>query len=357
MICAALLKTQVPCSGKAKYCIYYDNQYHLVCHKHTLSTANAVLPDTYRSINDIPSLMRASVFYSDNDDRVDDDIAQSCLASLNEIGNLDIKVSERLPPLLGMDRFKTNMNGWILEISMHPERMNDLQIADCVQNKIQQHGLDLFMPIYKTATGVRMSKLKDKCHYAQLRKSYYPFDMMIWTDAKVCEFVEHMCGLLETLHNNRICHGNLNNGTIGFLEADDPTSARLTSSTEITLWRDMYGRYIPETQALVKTTNHKYACIRASMHNTTSRYDDFESLLYLMLDLQGTILPWSNIQSARRMLQAKKDFISNPEVFVSDHRSVDVISQLCEMINMGAFDSMPDYKVLTPLFKRVALYQ
>lgn len=319
--------------------------------------ANAMLPDIFRSINDIPSLIRASVFYSDNDEPINEDALESCLVSLNEGSDLNIKVLESLPPILGFNRFKTNMNGWLMEVSVHPERINDLQIADCIQKKIQQRNLDLFVPIYKTSKDVRVVKLKEKCHFVQLRKSYYPFDFMEWTDAKVCEFVEHMSGLLETLHNNRICHGNLNNGTIGFLEADDPTSARLTSSTGITLWRDMYGRYIPETQALMKTTNHKYACVRASMHNTTSRYDDFESLLYLMLDIQGITLPWSNIQSARRMIQIKKDFISSPDIFVSQHRSVDVISQLCNMIHMSAFDSMPDYKVLTQLFKRIALYQ
>ncbi len=352
MICPNTLNEGAPCPQNARYCILENDTYHFGCRNHILKTAFAIFGERYDTLDSIPTLLRIDIFQREAP--LAEEMIVSCKDKISELINQELILGEELPPLYGFSRFKTNLDGWIMEINTSLDNIENIFIANCIHVNANRIESDLFIEIYKRDNG-HAAKIVYDSHYFQLRRHYYPFNAFAWSDEDIHPFAMHMCDMLERLHTARICHGHLNPASIGFLDLSDPTSARFTSAMGITFWKDSYGRYIHQMKRLTTPNKHITSCVRLDEGYTTGRYDDYESLLYLILILQEIPLPWLNMHLIKDVILSKKQFIEDPSVLLGYHDSIDAISQICEMIRSSSFDSSPDYYQLKESFKTLAL--
>ena len=162
-----------------------------------------------------------------------------------------------------------------------------------------------------------------------------------------------MCDLIQNLHSSRMCFGDFNYETLVLLNSSDITSVRINSAKNMSFWLDSHGEFKSEDRSSPGTNVPLTASRRIHAKQATCRYDDFESLLYLLLTLQGKILPWDGSSSIKDFNDNKNQFLKDPLLYV---KTDDSISILCDLILFAEYDERPLYNRITQLMLNLCIF-
>lgn len=367
MLCSSLFKSSgKPCKNKAKFVITVDDVKTLFCGRHIVSGGSALLDNTFKTVADIPGCQDIASLAQETLAK-SMDIVSDAIATIKATTNLELTLGPTVPiSTIGIDYYsaKNDDKKWYLMICKDSNLMTDYYEAMCIQVKAQRTS-DVFIPIetyetlnkpYFIAKLVHGSQTNRYPYFYQLAKEHEPLERFDWTDEQVEPFAKHMTQLISSLHSERMCFGDFNFQTLSTLSSMDPSSVRITSARSISFWRDLHGDFKSEDRGCSGTTNALTSSRRVHGKLAPSRYDDFESLLYLILTIQKKILPWHDCTSLRDTTQLKDAFLKDPSLYVTIYNG-EALRTICAMIFHAAYDERPSYVLIEKLFKQLAQIQ
>jgi hypothetical protein len=195
----------------------------------------------------------------------------------------------------------------------------------------------------------------DKYCY-QVRDVSYKLSRFEYTNDNLVKFTKALLDKIQRLHDHRFTHGDLSNETLVLLYKDDPSSVCIKSSFRLISWVDKYGN-VHDQHSSLGAAGSPLTCSR-NVHSKMSacRYDDLESLLYLICSMKSIILPWSNVIALKEVNSEKNRFLNNPEVFVKfdsaeANRS---IKEICNMIINADYEDKPIYTIMKNMLISIA---
>jgi hypothetical protein len=363
MICSSILKTGKTCPYKSKNVITFNNENYFFCGRHTLSGGNHLIGEKFISIDCIPNCRNIMHFAQESIPKVGIDVSD-IIDSIKNISNMCLFVDLKIVPdhSLSMDRYKvkTKTNDELFLMICNDEDMIvEYYEALCIQSKVQET-LNIFIPIetyevfskkyFITKLVHNQSPLKS--YFYQVTKKYNPICSLNLESLGLSLFVHHMCRLIQNLHSARMCFGNYNFNTLVMLNEFDIESIRIISAVDITFWIDIHGDFKSESRSCNGSTDPSTSSRRVHAKQAPSRFDDIESLLYLILTIQKKILPWHDSISLRDTIQMKDVFLSNASLYIKIKNET-ALKSLCSMISVSVYEERPPYDHIEKLLIQI----
>lgn len=362
MLCSSFKNNGAKCTFKAKYAINYEDDRVLTCKIHVLKEARQLIDEEIKNIEDAPDIIEITDIKKESDKR-NDLILQDALTLIKATTNLDIKYENEMTIKdFGIEyQVRVGHDDLILTICSTNPVMTDMYEAMCVQFETRK--CNAFMPIQEYESFGRKYFISKMVHtsltskedtqkiklpyFYQIHKPSTPLrDVSLETES-LMTFISHMCDLIERLHISRMCFGDFNVDSLVFLDSNDPTTAFISSARNISFWINSQGDFKSEERTGSGTRIPLTASRRVHAKHAPSRYDDFESLLYLVLTLQGKLLPWNESTSMRDSEKSKTSFLKDPEECFGPNES---LARLCSLIINAEFEERPIYKLISDLF-------
>ena len=294
------------------------------------------------------------------------DVFAETIATIKETTGLDIEKQDIDPTTRSnVEYYTVSIGGdeYALLICKEEPTMTDLYEAMCIQNGLKQ--CNAFLPIksyevlgrtYFVSKMVHVgtkntdSSIRRVPYFYQLCHSSKSLREFKFEEQSLKVFVNHMCKLIENLHSSRMCFGDFNFETLLFTDISDATSAVIDSAINVSFWIDTHGEFKSEDLPSRGTNFPLTASRRIHAKKAAGRYDDFESLLYLILTIKSKILPWDEATAIRDSNHQKKCFLEDPSLYL---KSSDSLNEICDLIIHSQFDERPNYERLTTLFEEI----
>ncbi len=172
------------------------------------------------------------------------------------------------------------------------------------------------------------------------------------TDHK--KLVTTLANLIECSHQYRIVHGSIELRNLTQLKSKRISTTVFESLKNAMFWEGRYGQTVEcdspidsdisfDSQTCAKRMNQKlHPC----------RYDDYESLLYITLQLLGTQLPWTGLTIGADIATEKNNFLMHHAASTTNRTA---ISEIAELPLDSHFDDRPNYGKLMTHF--LALFE
>lgn len=371
MICASTFKNGKPCHYKAKQAIQFEDTHFFVCNRHTLDEANRILGGTFSTIEELANVDEVSdINKFKHSIRANDwDAGSDAMLLIKATTDFDIERDgtsttdsnrvEYHPVKIGDEKLT-------LMICKKDELREDLYEAMCVQ--VGSKSCDVFLPI-KSFESVdrhcyvsKMVRPKHDDDGSQNSPYFYqlnPRSKLLregqFDKEALSVFAIRMCALIQNLHSSRMCSGDHNYQSIAFTDITDPKTAYIKTAKYITFWIDSHGEFKSEERKIPGTKVPLTAARRVHTKKAPGRYDDFESLLYLILTLKGKILPWNGTTAIRETNQLKESFLKDSLGIMNDAEGSQSLKCVADMILFAEYEERPNYIRITKLLSEIAM--
>ena len=361
MICSSFKINGVKCTFKAKYAINVEDDRLLVCGHHVLKEARILIDHDLKNIEGVSEIAEIVDIKKESDNR-DMLMFNDVLILIKSTTGLDIVCDEDMTKREYGNEYKVQIDGeeLILMICFRDPTMNDMYEAMCIQ--FETRHCNVFLPIkefesfgrtYFISKMVHVS-LHEKDDNQKIKLPYFyqvispstSIGQVVFDKELLRTFSSHMCDLIERMHTARMCFGDFNINSIVLLDPNDPTTAYIKSARNISFWINTNGEFKSEDRVGSGTKYPATAARRVHAKNAPSRYDDFESLLYLLMVLQNKIVPWFDSTTIRELDVEKNAFLKNPETYFEPNAA---LTQLCDLILNAQYEERPIYKLISKL--------
>ncbi len=343
--CNALLKSEKPCTAQAKYALREHGMYF--CKTHALTQANLKLDTKHLSIEEVPGLYPLG-------QRVADDNITEILEHVDSTHGYTLKVGT-------YDWFKTYHEFGVTDVHENKYVLRVVKSLPQIERFVESSAayaallptLDLPICIptisYEQAESKRTCLVRGWEHarwYYELCLPEYP---VIMTDR--VKLVMRLVDLIEYSHEHRVVHGSIELRNLSQLKVKRVSTTVFKSLRNAMFWEGRYGQTVESDTPL--DSNIKFDAItcakRMNQKQHPCRYDDFESLLYLVMQLIGRPMPWAEMIDQGEILYEKNHFVQK-------HAGQDEapLARIAQLIVDCHFDDRPNYSVLREQFALLA---
>ncbi len=348
MKCASTFNKGSRCRYNAIYILEINQSTIYVCKGHALKEASARTGITFQSIDHIP-------FISDIHQR--EAPYEDCRRLLAATTGITIKQHGVGNTLFdGVMRYRVSINGQLKQLIICTKApvMGALYDSMTLQIDALKRSKDIFVPTTDVAVGSQNAYVLSKFIKSQKVPYFYQIMTNVTTLVEVqlegdstVTFVKGACDLIQKLHGARLCFGDYNEHSLCFLEPNELETVRIMCAASLSFWMDKYGNYQGPRSGSCGSTQAYSSSRRVATKKAPCRFDDYESLLYLVLSVMGKSLPWNRSMTLTRMNDAKTEFLHM-------NHSCPSLQSICDMINNAAFDDCPNGPVLKRLFTELA---
>ena len=366
MICASTFKNGTPCIYKSKFVIETDENRSYVCGRHVVSLAKQILGRDIDSIEDVPEVIEISKMDIETD-AIIMDILTETIASIKQTTGLKLKKQNHTPmSIADIDYYKVTHGDKFLSLMICKDELQIVELYEAMCVQVRYHHCNVFLPLksyevmgeqyfvsklVQTIPDAKVdSTIRRVPYFYQLCSFSRSLREFAFDKESTRAFTIHMCNLIERLHSTRMCFGDFNYDTIVITDIDDIKSAVIDSAKNVSFWMDTHGEFKSEDRSGSGTKFPLTSSRRVHLKKVSGRYDDFESLLYLLLTIQGNILPWNDSTSVRDCNLLKKCFLEDPSLYMKSSES---LNALCDMIVHSEYDERPTYHRIVDLFEKI----
>lgn len=366
-LCTALFKTGKNCTYKAKYILKEYNEYY--CKKHALMHSNLKMKTSYNSIDDVDGLnpigYQPSVVNNINDILIDiynnhqlkfilvSEIKEKYYytgGSASDIFNEFIVVNK-----------DNDTQKYILKITKSASAIdNAMDISSSYANILPSITKPICVPIisYKTTMNPKSYKNNQICllrgwkynnWYYELISLSYPLLELDNDQNRIKKLIKSLFNLIELSHESRIVHGSIELRNLVQLKEKNISSIVFKSLANALFWQGRYGQTIDEDTEIDSniTFDSLYCSRNLNQKKYPCRYDDYESLLYLIMILLNHDLPWIGLTSSIDIVNEKTNFL------ITLSKSNSIGSEIANMILNSHYDDKPNYNKLNELFTMI----
>lgn len=349
MKCASTSSKGSLCRYNAKYILEINQSTIYVCKVHALKEATTRSGITFQSINQVPFMLDIHLQGTPYTD---------CRKLLAATTGIDIKQYGVGVSLMdGIVRYRVGINDQLkqLIICTKASMMDPLYDSMALQIDALKRSKDIFVPTTDVAVGSQNAYVLSKLiisskvpYFYQILSNATPLvEVQLEKDTMVT-FVKGVCDLIQNLHRARLCFGDYNEHSICFLEPNELETVRIMCAASLSFWMDKYGNYQGPRDGSCGSTQAYSASRRVANKKAPCRFDDYESLLFLVLSVMGNPLPWNRSTTPAKMNDAKTGFLHMNHSCIS-------LQSICDMIKNAAFDDCPNGPVLKRLFTELAI--
>lgn len=373
MNCQAFKSNGDQCIADAKYVVI--NKYRYYCGRHIMSEYNFANSTKYKlkdisNISDIMLIQTNKLIQDIKPSQAINntiDLFNSVNNEITEYINLEfdtnciildkINTSKKIR-LYNFKIDSSETSTYIIKIIADPELIDSLYYEYCMYQKIYEHS-----DTNETDKFVNIITHNNKLMYHRLFKHwvfivYEKYGEPITTKILNChsngvnftvsqDLIEQMYNIIQLLHSKSIVYSEL---TPSKFLIDENNIIKLANLYNTILWSDIFNDAI-EQKDLIDSNKSKstelinFGSINYNNKKTTSRIDDFESLLYIIMYLKGIELPWTNATSNTQIRDCKIEFINNPPHYLNSN-----ILEIIKIIRDNHFQQKPNYNKLKSLF-------
>ena len=344
-LCTALLKSEKHCTFKAKYFLKEYNEYY--CKMHALSQSNLKMNTTYDSINDIDNLQEIEY-----QQQITEDSIGSILGDIYYTHNYKLTVvsetkNKYFNELLVADRDDLTQK-YILKITKSPAYIEQLMnVSSTYASILPNITKPICVPIlsYKQEEQYRLCLIRgwkyNNWYYELLLLSY---PLLMNNNKKL---ITRLVELIQLSHDNRIVHGSIELRNLVQLKPKRISTTVFKSLENALFWEGRYGQTVDEDASIDSDiTYDSMLCSRnLNQKKHPCRYDDYESLLFLTVNLLGNQLPWVGLTSNADIVNEKTNFL------IALSGNIELMgSAIASMIINSHYDDRPNYSQLSELF-------
>lgn len=345
--CTAIIKSSNKnCSSKAKYFLTEYNKYF--CKVHALMHSNIILNTQYESIDDIPNLQEIGyqIQLSDNSlKEIFTDIYQIHNYKLTEISTIKNKKI--------IEIIVINLNDitekYILKIVKAPVLIDScMNISSSYASLLSRLTKLVCVPIisYKKDDQICLVRGWKYNHwYYELSLPSYP---LLMNNNK--KLLIRLLELIELSHSYRIIHGSIELRNLVQIKEKRISTTVFESLKNALFWEGRYGQTIDEDTTIDSDINFdSNTCARRlNQKSYPCRYDDYESLLFLMVQLLGETLPWIGLSDAEIVIEKNNYLLS-----LIDNKKMQPIAEIANIIMNSHYDDRPNYDKLSEYFSQL----
>ncbi len=359
------------CSSPAKFMIISINK--LCCGRHIMMEYNSINNTKHKISNilyipDICEYKNTNSFNNNNNiiDNIQDIVDNMPSTSINmeEINRINNIISEFIQnkynvecdilDKINKDKkiriFKCTIDNkpFLIKIGSDPESIEQIYIEFCIYRNFESQD-DI----------IELLQINGKQAYHRIFNQwafiiYNPHGIAL--PAYINEhraidngIIENMFDVIEFIHSNKVVCSLMSPDK--FIINETTKKIKFYDLSNALLWSDMFDDAIPqkELHELPSKLKSLYYCSRnANNKKTTSRIDDFESLVYIILTLINYKLPWSRSTTNVSVAKQKEEFILMPPVDIPE-----AIYPIIEIIKTTNFQEKPNYVELKKLFLEI----
>ena len=373
MNCQSFKSNGDQCISEAKYVITSNYRYY--CGRHIMSEYNFTNSTKYK-IKDIPTISDISLIQTNN--LIQDikpsqvinhavDIFNSVNRDITDYINLEfstnciildkINTSKKIR-LYNFKINNTSASTYIIKIVSDSELIESLYYEYCMYQKIYSDA-----PETDNNKFVNIITHNNKLLYHRSFKHwifivYEKYGEPITTRILNChsngvnftisqELLEQMFNIIQLLHSKSIVYPEL---TPSKFLINENNIIKLANLYNTILWSDIFNDAIEQKDLIDSIQSRStelisFCSINYNNKKTTSRIDDFESLLYIIMYLKNIDLPWNNATSNTQIRDCKIEFINNPPHYLNSN-----ILEIIKIIRDNHFQQKPNYNKLKSLF-------
>lgn len=216
-----------------------------------------------------------------------------------------------------------------ISLDIKDYNIDNLYSSVCLEQAIPQ----LFVPIVE----IDSKKIFKKSNKYFIAARYNAEEVSIIGN------LQSILDLIIAMHNNRLSCGNFKNNS--FKKFDN--KIKLSNANSLMKCLNLYGETLDSRNLDIcdKISLH-FASRTVMMKKSPNRIDDFESLLYLIINEKQILLPWQTLTKAKNVIEMKEKFISNPEDYIDNPN----IIAICKYINDFFPTDRPNYTKLKNMF-------
>jgi hypothetical protein len=346
--CTALLKSEKRCASKAKYVLEEYSQYY--CKMHALAQSNLKLGATHESIETVPNLRELRGVASISDAHLEEilaDISGTHGYRLAVVSKTKVKTHCEIAVVSRND----SRDRYMLRVAKSPAYIDQfINASSAYASLLPVLSKPACVPIvsYIQEETQRMCLVRGWRYghwYYELALESHP---LLRTDPR--KLISRLVDLIECTHDYRIVHGSIEMNQLVQLKAKRISTTVFESLKNALFWEGRYGQTVEHGAPL--DSDFKFDAItcarRLNQKQYPCRYDDFESLLYLAMQMLGHCLPWVEVASNGDILQEKNAFLHSAASGTSP------LGPIARMILESHFDDRPNYTALRECFERLA---
>lgn len=343
--CSALLKSEKFCSSKAKYILKEYSQ--MYCGLHALSHSNQKMNTNYETIESVPNLeeLLAQVVVSeDSIGEILSDIYSTHKHRVAMISKKKVKSGEELI-VADLDNLS---NKYLLRVS------KTFTYIDQAIGTSSTYGS--LIPRLSTPICVPIISYEQDGHGTCLirgwRYGYWYYEMVLLTHPVLLtdhkKLVLSLVSLIECSHQYRIVYGSIELRNLTQLKAKRISTTVFESLKNAMFWEGRYGQTVEcDTPIDSNISFDPLTCAkRMNQKQHPCRYDDYESLLYFTLQLQGTQLPWVGLTIGSDIAAEKNNFLMHHASMAKPM----AIGKIAKLLLDSHFDDRPSYINLMAYF-------
>jgi hypothetical protein len=339
--CSALLKSEKYCSAKAKYILKQYSQPY--CGIHALSHSNQKMNTNYETIAEVPSLemlVDQVVVSEDSIGEILSDIYHKHNHRVTVLSKKKVKTGEELV-VADLDNLSDKYLLRVAKTSTHIDQA--IGTSSIYASLVSRLTTPMCVPIISyTQDG------HGTCLIRGWRYGYWYYEMVLLTHpvlmSDLPKLVTTLSNLIKWSHQYRIVYGSIELRNLTQLKAKRISTTVFESLKNAMFWEGRYGQTVEcdtpidsdisfDSQICAKRMNQKlHPC----------RYDDYESLLYLTLQLLGDQLPWTGLIIGSDIAIEKNNFLRHHAGLTSRT----AIGEISTLLLDSHFDDRPDYSKL-----------
>lgn len=344
-LCSALLKSDKHCTFKAKYLLKEYNEYY--CKKHALSQANIKMNTTYNSISDITNLQELEYTQQISEDSIGDILGDIYYTHNRKLTVVSETKNKYFNELLVADRDDLTQK-YTLKITKSPTYIDQFMNASSTYASILPTiTKPICVPIisYIQEESQRLCLIRGWKYnnwYYELSLISYP---LLMDNHK--KLVIRLVQLIQLSHDNRIVHGSIELRNLLQLKQKRISTTVFKSLENALFWESRYGQTVEENSSIDSNiTYDSMLCSRnLNQKKHPCRYDDYESLLFLVMHILGNQLPWIGLTSNVDIVNEKTNFL-----IALSGNTESLGSAIASMILNCHYDDRPNYDMLSKLF-------
>jgi hypothetical protein len=378
MRCQAFKVNGDQCLADAKYVIIDKCQYY--CGKHIMPEYNFRHNTNYKlvdisKINNITKIQMNTLIQTPiiNQDvvvqhNIHDQINNKIIEFIKNEFNINCIILDKINKLnkerlyiFKLNKLIGNNTKYIIKIISDTDYMENIYLEYCVYQKLMNNidDTDKSKFVQIVSCNNKLMYHRNFGHWAFIVYEMYgktiPNHILDnhseGKDSSISQnIIEQMFEIIKYSHIKFIIHPELTPSKF-LIDNDIVKLANLANST---LWADIFNDAIPQkdlSETTAKFTNHElitFCSYNFNQKKTTSRIDDFESLLYITMYLKQIPLPWGNLTSNAQIRESKFAFITKPP----DHLNLNILN-IIKVLQDTHFQQRPNYNLLKKLFLEI----
>lgn len=345
--CSALLKSGKVCTYKAKYVLLEYNLHY--CKSHALSHSNLKMNSSYEAIDAVPNLQELGSCA-----HVSENIFEEIISDIAQNHNRQLKIITKSKIKIGYELVVTDINTqddkFILKVAKSMQYIDQMIDASAAYASLLSNLTNpICIPLISYMNNGQLRLIRGWKYgqwYYELRLISYP---LLMNDHK--KLITRLVDLLICTHSNRLVYGSIQLHDLVQIKQKRISTTVFESLKNALFWQGRYGQTIDSDTLLDSDITFDQVICARRMNNKIypCRYDDFESLLYLALQLINYDLPWIGLTNNNEIAAEKEQFIINQ----ANKKDQSPLSIICKMINDSHYDDRPNYSKLHILFSTI----